>query len=127
MTGLSTHDVLHSTPEVANLILEMVREIAETAKAHDGIEFDEKTKEWQIARTYDLPSIVPSMLQDAQKGVEMEVEGLCGNIWRKAEALGVQTPRVKCECLEYFSTNLTLMVQIDLHYSPCNELPIQTQ
>ena len=38
---------------------------------------------------------VPSMLQDAQKGIEMEADALCGNICRIAEQHGVDTPRMR--------------------------------
>ncbi|PWW75524.1 6-phosphogluconate dehydrogenase C-terminal domain-like protein [Tuber magnatum] len=105
-TGLDTQSLIQSSPEAKELIIDLLREIAMTAEAV-GIKMDpiDSLIEVHVGWTLEAPPIVPSMLQDARKGVQMEVEVLCGNIWRAAEKVGVKTPHIKYVQI-YSSTSL---------------------
>jgi len=70
-------------------------ELYEVACATLGRRVDRQLRDYALPLTKDISQIVPSMLQDARKGVEMEVEALCGNVWRAAERAGVQAPRLQ--------------------------------
>lgn len=99
ITGLDTEAYLATSPEAVELIREVIWEIARTANATgaqvDGEELANKYIDW----TYTGPPVIPSMLQDARNGVPMEIEVLCGNVWRIAEKFGVETPRIKYSTL----------------------------
>lgn len=95
ITGLDTKMYLATSPEAVELVREVIREIAHTANAAGSrIDVEELVKK-HVDWTYNGPIVVPSMLQDARNGVQMEIEVLCGNVWRIAEKLGVETPRIK--------------------------------
>jgi len=96
-TGLDTQSFIKSSPEAKELVVNLLREIVVTAEAL-GVKMDpiDSLIEDHVGWTLKAPPIVPSMLQDAQKGAQMEVEVLCGNIWRAAEKVGVETPNIKC-------------------------------
>lgn len=95
ITGLDTAAYLATSPEAVELIREVIREISRTANAAGARVDEEELANRYIDWTYTGPSIIPSMLQDARNGVPMEIEVLCGNVWRIAEKLGVETPRIK--------------------------------
>lgn len=95
ITGLDTATYLGTSPEAVELIREVIHEIARTANATGAQLDEEKLANKYIDWTYTGPPIIPSMLQDAKNGVPMEIEVLCGNIWRIAEKLGVETPHIK--------------------------------
>ncbi|KAG0638959.1 2-dehydropantoate 2-reductase [Tuber brumale] len=95
-TGLDTQCLIKSSPEAKELVINLLQEIVATAEAV-GIEMDpiDSLIEDLVGWTLKAPPITPSMLQDARKGAQMEVEVLCGNIWRAAEKAGVKTPNIK--------------------------------
>lgn len=95
ITGLDTTTYLATSPEAVELIREVIREISRTANATGAQVNEEALVSKYIDWTYAGPPIIPSMLQDARNGVPMEIEVLCGNVWRIAEKLGVETPRIK--------------------------------
>jgi 2-dehydropantoate 2-reductase len=90
--GLDTLDAMTS-PLGEELIRGLAEEIRKTAVAA-GCHMTEQDVEEFFGKTRGL-DMTPSMLQDCRKGVETEVEVLCGNVWRIAEKVGVQTPRVR--------------------------------
>ncbi|CUS11704.1 unnamed protein product [Tuber aestivum] len=95
-TGLDTQSLIQSSPQAKELVINTLREIVMTAEAV-GIKMDpiDSLIEDHVGWTLKAPPIVPSMLQDARKGVQMEVDVLCGNIWRAAEKAGVKAPNIK--------------------------------
>jgi 2-dehydropantoate 2-reductase len=93
-TGLSTLAVAEA-PGGMELLLALGHEIRETAAAADGCEMSVQEVEGFFREKMRGLDLVPSMLQDARRGVGMEVEALCGNIVRIAERCGVQTPRLR--------------------------------
>lgn len=106
-TGLSSMGAW-SMPGGKELIMSLGHEIRRTAAAAAAAtaattttaaevpiteqEVDSFFEELSEKRKLDT---VPSMLQDAQKGIEMEADALCGNICRIAEQHGVDTPRMR--------------------------------
>lgn len=117
VTGLDTQEYIASSVEAVGLVREVIGEIARTANA-SGVKIDgEALEELQVGRTCRGPSIVPSMLQDARNGVEMEVEALCGNVWRIADRCGVEVPRIKYS----FSDSLVLIIGVVLMWE-CRSL-----
>ncbi|RPA97866.1 6-phosphogluconate dehydrogenase C-terminal domain-like protein [Choiromyces venosus 120613-1] len=95
-TGLDTQSLISSSPEAKEMVVNLLREIVMTAEAM-GVKMDpiDSLIEDHVGWTLKAPPIVPSMLQDARKGAQMEVEVLCENIWRAAEKVGVKTPNIK--------------------------------
>lgn len=123
-TGLSTMGAW-SMPGGRELITSLGHEIRRTAAAAAAVattvaaaaeapmteqEVDSFFEGLSEGRELDL---VPSMLQDAQKGIEMETDVLCGNINRIAEQHGVDTPRMRCVCV-YVRSEIVRLVLTDL-------------
>lgn len=96
VTGLDTQSFIKSSPQAKELVINLLREIVITAEAL-GVKMDpiDSLIKDHVGWTIKAPPIVPSMLQDARKGAQMESEVLCGNIWRAAEKVGVETPNIK--------------------------------
>ncbi|KAI5794306.1 ketopantoate reductase PanE/ApbA C terminal-domain-containing protein [Peziza echinospora] len=110
LTGLDTHSVIESSKYSEELVKSVTLEIVRTARRVLGIDgvdgneipgIDEDLKKtWDVEERVGMNlslaaqtvPITPSMLQDARKGIEMEVEVLCGNIVREAQKHGVDTP-----------------------------------
>ncbi|KAF8246263.1 2-dehydropantoate 2-reductase [Wilcoxina mikolae CBS 423.85] len=93
-TGLGTLSVAQ-IPGGLELLLALGHEIRETAGAAGECKMTpEEVEEFFRIQTKGL-DMVPSMLQDAQKGREMEVEALVGNVVRIAERWGVEVPRLR--------------------------------
>jgi 2-dehydropantoate 2-reductase len=94
-TNLDTQSFLASSPQAVELVEKIIREVAKTANAA-GVKIDADTLvEDRMGWTLKAPPIVPSMLQDARKGLQMELEAYCGNVWRIAESVGVEVPCIK--------------------------------
>jgi 2-dehydropantoate 2-reductase len=91
-TGLNTAAAMVS-PGVKELILGLMEEIRQTAVA-SGCHMTPESVQAFFHRLNGM-DMAPSMLQDCRKGIEMEVEVLCGNVWRAAEKVGVSTPRIR--------------------------------
>jgi 2-dehydropantoate 2-reductase len=90
--GLNTAAAMES-PGGRELILGLMEEIRQTAIA-SGCHMTPEYVQSFFDRI-DGMDMAPSMLQDCRKGIEMEVEVLCGNVWRVAEKVGVSTPRIR--------------------------------
>ncbi|KAF8539720.1 ketopantoate reductase PanE/ApbA-domain-containing protein [Trichophaea hybrida] len=97
VTGLGTLAVAQM-PGGLEMLLALGHEIRETAGAAGECEMSvEEIEEFFEVQTKGL-DIVPSMLQDAQKGQEMEVEVLVRNVVKIAEKWGVEVPRLRAVC-----------------------------
>jgi 2-dehydropantoate 2-reductase len=95
ITGLDTHGAIFASQASEIFISEVLKELFAAACGTLGRKLDDEMRDYALPLTKKLSPIVPSMLQDARKNAEMEVEALCGNIWRAAEAHGVETPRIQ--------------------------------
>lgn len=111
LTGLDCHQLLQDSPSLG-LIHCLAKEIHEVA-IKSGANLPADIISRTISSIQSPAPIVPSMLQDARNGRQMEVEALCGmrpeetryksliankvqgNIWRQADATGVSVPAVK--------------------------------
>ncbi|ERF71123.1 hypothetical protein EPUS_09146 [Endocarpon pusillum Z07020] len=93
LTGLNSHQLLQDSPSLtlAHRLAEEIYEVASRSGANLPADSVSRT----ISCLQSPAPIVPSMLQDARDGRQMEVEALCGNIWRQADAVGVSVPAVK--------------------------------
>lgn len=107
LAGLDTHAVLASSPGAREMARTVTREIVLVARAALGVGTgvgaevealwgdEERTVERNVRMAEMAVPITPSMLQDARKGVEMEVEAFCGEVVRTGERLGVEMPVLK--------------------------------
>jgi len=120
VSGLDTHSFLASSPEAREAVRILSQELATVAQRALGVvcadgqlasegEGEGKVPKELLELWGDGEAIVernikmaemtvpvtPSMLQDARKGVEMEVEALCGEVVRVGKRLGVETPVLK--------------------------------
>lgn len=111
LTGLNSHQLLQHSPSLT-LVHRLAEEIHEVA-SRSGANLPADAVSRTIGSLQSPAPIVPSMLQDARDGRQMEVEALCGmrplktrlrnfianrlqgNIWRQADAVGVPVPFVK--------------------------------
>ncbi|KAF2087086.1 2-dehydropantoate 2-reductase-like protein [Saccharata proteae CBS 121410] len=93
ISGLNTHQILCKM-EYLDIVRNMAQEIYTVAvRLGVNLASDIPGKTIEFAR--NNPALTPSMLQDARRGKPMEVESLCGNICRQADAIGVQAPTIK--------------------------------
>ncbi|MCJ1245910.1 hypothetical protein MMC30_003114 [Trapelia coarctata] len=93
LTGLDTHQLLDK-PIYLEMIQRLVEEIYTVAvKSGAVLPADLPARTVRFAQT--AAPIIPSMLQDVKHKRTMEIEALCGNIWRQADIVGVPVPAVK--------------------------------
>ncbi|RPB20687.1 6-phosphogluconate dehydrogenase C-terminal domain-like protein [Terfezia boudieri ATCC MYA-4762] len=120
VSGLDTHAFLASSPRAREAARALSQELIAVAKRALGIlgadgqlasegegegkvakealmlwSSEAATAGWNIALAERLVPITPSMLEDARKGMEMEVEAFCGEVVRTGERLGVELPVLK--------------------------------
>ena len=127
LTGLNSHQLLQDSPSLtlAHRLAEEIYEVASRSGANLPADSVSRT----ISCLQSPAPIVPSMLQDARDGRQMEVEALCGmrpmttrlrssaanrrqgNIWRQADAVGVPVPAVKATYNALTSMNQKIGIQ----------------
>ena len=111
LTGLYLHEVFTS-PELAQIYVEMVREGAAVAAA-SGVELEDWASLFPVRTVVTAPfmeavevalawgaglvtagmtEVTVSMLQSVQTRRRLEVEALQGYVWREGERVGVPTP-----------------------------------
>lgn len=137
VSGLDTHAFLASSPRARGAVQVLSQELVAVAKralgvvgadgqlASEGEGEGKVSKEvlelwcdgalimgWNITVAERQVPITPSMLQDARKGVEMEVEAFCGEVVRTGERLGVEMPVLKY--VPFYFPNLSLGLVTDI-------------
>ncbi|KAF2137181.1 uncharacterized protein K452DRAFT_279042 [Aplosporella prunicola CBS 121167] len=94
ISGLDTHGLLAAAGPQLGVVEALAREIF-TVAVRIGVALPRDLPQRTVQFARDNPPIAPSMLQDARVQRQMEVESLCGNIVRLADAVGVPVPTVK--------------------------------
>jgi 2-dehydropantoate 2-reductase len=89
--GDAPYSRMVGTPEVRDLMLDAVKEVAAVAKAK-GIRMPDDILEAAMKPADAMPRTKSSTAQDIAKGRPTEVEHLNGYVVREGEALGVATP-----------------------------------
>ena len=79
------------TPAPRDVIIRCMREVVAVAQA-EGVALTSADVDQSIADTEALTSIRTSMLDDRERGREMETEALVGAVVRRGAAAGVPTP-----------------------------------
>lgn len=93
LSGYDTHQI-QQQPHLLAMVQRLAEEIYEVA-LKSGAKLPRTLLQETLRSAATAPPMVPSMLQDARSGREMEIEPLCGNVLRKASALGVPVPTVR--------------------------------
>ncbi|KAF8466381.1 ketopantoate reductase PanE/ApbA C terminal-domain-containing protein [Kalaharituber pfeilii] len=93
LSGVDTHAFL-AIPESRDVIRKLTTELVNVSRrVLDVVDGNGKPRvQMNITMAEEAVRITPSMLQDARKGKEMEVETLCGEVLRQAGKLGVDVP-----------------------------------
>jgi 2-dehydropantoate 2-reductase len=89
--GDAPYSRMVATPEVRDLMLDAVKEVAAVAKAK-GIRLPDDILEAAMKPADAMPQTKSSTAQDIAKGRPTEVEHLNGYVVREGEAFGVATP-----------------------------------
>lgn len=137
VSGLDTHAYLASSPRARGAVRAVSRELVAVAKRALGVVgpdgqlasegegegkvskevlklwCDESaTVERNVTVAERVVPIIPSMLQDARKGAEMEVEAFCGEVVRVGERLGVEIPVLKYAPSYFLKMSLRLVADL---------------
>ena len=89
--GDAPYSRMVATPEVRDLMLDAVKEVAAVAKAK-GIRLPDDILDAAMKPADAMPQTKSSTAQDIAKGRPTEIEHLNGYVVREGEALGVATP-----------------------------------
>lgn len=93
LSGCDTHQILQQ-PLLLTMVGRLAEEIYEVA-VKSGANLPRDLPQRTLNSAARAPAMVPSMLQDARNGREMEHELLCGDLLKQASAVGVPVPTVK--------------------------------
>lgn len=91
--GLDTHQLLEN-PYGFAIVARLAEEIYQVALA-SGIRLPSDVPLRMLDAARINPALVPTMLQDVKRNNPMEIEPLCGNIWRQADRFGMPVPTLK--------------------------------
>jgi len=92
--GLDTHQLIANSDFGLTLVTCLTAEIYRIGVATGlPVPADAPSRAMEIVKT--TPSMVTSMLRDAREERMMEIETLCGNIWRHADSINIPAPTIK--------------------------------
>ncbi|KAM3496952.1 hypothetical protein MY10362_009679 [Beauveria mimosiformis] len=107
--GVQTHSLLQ-IPAGVSLIRQLVQETRQVALTY-GVVLPEDYDDDIIRMTAEVPTLSPSMLQDAKMGRHMEIETICGTLCRMAKRHGVPHPTMKAVYRILSDMNMTFKQQ----------------
>ena len=90
--GIDTGKLL-AMPDGEDRVRALAMEVTATARAM-GMEIEDEFVEFQIKRTYPMKDYRPSSMLDFVKGYPVEVEAIWSEPLRRAQEVGVATPRL---------------------------------
>jgi 2-dehydropantoate 2-reductase len=93
VTGKTVDEIL-SDSDTLELLKNIMEEVKAVAVAHD-IAIREDTVQYNIDRSYYYKGFKTSMLQDFEKGREIELEGLVGVVIRKSKEKNIPVPNTE--------------------------------